>query len=326
MRTFTKRLAMLAAAAVVALPAGAATAQSNYPAKPIYIVSSFPPGSISDTLSRVVGEKMGRDLGQSVVVENKPGANGAVGAIYVARAKPDGYTLLMGTNSINAINPSLFKQLNYAPEKDFAPIGMVAEIPAVLVARKGYASGDLAATLADARKRGATMSIATGTATAQVAAAMLGKKAGVKVLNVPYRGEPLGLTDLLGGQVDLMILNLPVAYSYIKNGQIKGLAILADKRAPALPDLPSISESLPGFSIPTGWNALFAPAGTPPAIVRKLAASLAQALKQDDVRKQIEAAPGTMVSFLAPDALTARVEADTRQWAEMIRAAGIEPQ
>jgi tripartite-type tricarboxylate transporter receptor subunit TctC len=300
-----------------------ALAAEAFPASPVRIVSSFPPGSISDTISRVVGAKMAESLGQPFLVENKPGANGSVGALYVARAKPDGYTLMMGTNSINAINPSLFKSLNYDPSKDFVPIGMVAEIPALLVARKSLPFTDLKGLIEQAKHQKGSLTYATATATAQVAGETLNQQAGIKLLNVPYRGEPLGLTDLLGGQVDLMILNIPVAYPYIKNGEIKAIAVLSKARAPILPDVPTASETLPGYVIPTGWNALFAPAGTPAPTIQRLTEALGKALQAADVRKQIEATAGTSVSTSTPQELGTRVADDARRWSEMIKAAGI---
>jgi tripartite-type tricarboxylate transporter receptor subunit TctC len=303
--------------------AGAMAGDGQYPASPVHVFVGFPPGSISDTMAQVVTEKMGRSLGQTFIVEHMAGANGSLAASHVAHAPADGYVLLMGTNSINAINPSLFEAMQYDPARDFTPVGMVAEVPALLVARNALPFSDLAGLVAFAKSRVQGLNYASGTATAQVAGAMLQQKTGAALNNRHYDGEPHGLADLLAGEVDLMILNIPIAYPYIKDGRIKAIAVLGSKRSPILPKVAAACETVPGYAIPTGWNALFAPAGTPRSVVARLNNTLRDALQSNDTRERIESTAGTSLIVSSPAELAARVANDTRQWAEEIKASGI---
>jgi tripartite-type tricarboxylate transporter receptor subunit TctC len=316
----------LALSVVLALHVGAVAAEGGqYPVKPVRVLVGFPPSSVSDTIAQVIAEKMGRALRQNFAVEIMAGANGSLAATHVAHAPADGYVLLMGTNSINAINPSLLKSTPYDPARDFTPIGMVAEVPALLVARNDLPFSDLGGLVAYAKAHERGLDYASGTATAQVAGAMLKQKTGASLNNRHYDGEPPGLADLLAGQVDLMIVNIPIAYPYIKEGRIKAIAVLGPKRAAILPKIAAAGETVPGYAIPTGWIALFAPAGTPRSVVAKLNNALRDALQADDTRERVESTAGTSLVVSSPVQLAARVADDTRQWAEEIRAAGILP-
>ena len=312
------RLALLGA-----LLTASAVAAQDFPSRGITIVAPFPAGSISDAVARIVAERMAKPLGQPVVVENRPGLNGAVGASQVTRAKPDGYTLLLGTNGILFINPLLFRNLPYDP-KDLAPLALAAEVPAVLVSRKSLNVSSLREVIALARQR--PLTIASGQATAQVAAETLRESAGIALTGVPYKGEPPGLTDVVGERVDLMVLNLPIAYPQIKAGTVVPIALVGAVKVPALPDLPLAGETLPGFGLPNGWTGFFAPAGTPPAVRALLGKEILAALQAPESRQRIEAAVGTLVTLENADQLAARIQRESAVWAGVIKAAKVDLQ
>lgn len=322
MHPFLKRLASATLLSMAALAAGPASA-ADYPARPVTIIVPFPPGSISDLSIRLIAAKMTQDLGQTVVVENKGGAGGIVGTTIVAHAKPDGYTLLLGTNSTNAINPSLYKTLPYNAQKDFKPITMTGVIPAIIVARKTLPANNAKELIALAKSKPGMLRIAVGSTTSRVASEALQIDAGIKMITVPYRGEPPGLTDLLGGQVDLMSLNLPTALPQLKQGNIKPIGFVGANRISLLPDVPRIGETVKSYTIPTGWNAIFAPAGTSDAIVKKLNEVIVAALKDPDVKTKLEATGGYIVTPTTPQELGKWVEQDTKTWAHLIKETGI---
>jgi tripartite-type tricarboxylate transporter receptor subunit TctC len=309
---------------VLAATAALSANGQEYPTRTITIVVPFPAGSISDTVARVLADKIRPSLGQSVVIENKPSVGGIVGAQQVARSKPDGYTIMLGSNSTNAINPYLFKKLPYDPTKDFAPITMAGEIPAVLIARPDLPVKNLA----DVVQLGKTkrLTYAYGNTTNLIAGETLKSVAAIDLTTVPYKGEPLGMNDLLGGQVDLMSLNLPVAFQMIKSGKVKAVALTGPRKVAELPDLQLSSESLPKFSMPNGWLALFAPAGTPKPVIDRLHKELAAAMSDPEVKAKIEATGGYILYSTTPDQLQARINEDARRWAELIRSANVPAQ
>src|SRR5262245_14643599 len=223
------RNALLAMLVALAAPVAA----QEFPNRQVSIVAPFPAGSISDIIARIAAERMAKSLGQPVVVENKPGLNGAVGAAQVTRAAPDGYTLLLGTNGIMFINPLLFKSLPYDP-KDLAPLALAAEVPAVLIARNGLEAKNLKEVIALAKAKPGTVSIASGQATAQVATEALRESAGIQLNGIPYKGEPPGLTDVAGGRVDLMVLNLPIAFPQMKAGTVRAVALVGAAKVPSM--------------------------------------------------------------------------------------------
>jgi tripartite-type tricarboxylate transporter receptor subunit TctC len=211
---------------LLALACGSsALAQETYPSRPVTMVVPFPPGSISDVIGRAVAERASKGLGQPIVVENRPGANGGVGAAYVTRAKPDGYTFMMASNGIITLNKLLTPNLTYDPA-DLAPLALAAEVPAVLVARKDLPASDLRSLIELAKKQPKGLTYASGTATAQVAGETLKDMSGASFLVVPYKGEPPGLTDVVAGQVDVMVLNLPIAYAQLRAGTVKAIALV----------------------------------------------------------------------------------------------------
>jgi tripartite-type tricarboxylate transporter receptor subunit TctC len=297
----------------------------DFPSRPVTIVTPFPAGSISDVVSRLTAERMQKSIGQPVVVENKPGLNGSVGAAQVTKAKPDGYTVLLGTNGIMFINPLLFKSLPYDP-KDLMPLALAAEVPAVLVARSGLEAKNLREAIALAKQKPGGLTIASGQATAQVATEALRESAAIQMTGVPYKGEPPGLTDVVGGRVDLMVLNLPIAYPQIKAGTVRALALVGAAKVPALPEIPLAGETLPGFALPNGWTGFFAPAGTPADVRAKLEKEILAALGAPEFRSRIEASIGTLVSIESAATLEARIRRESEAWAKLIKAAKVDLQ
>ena len=297
----------------------------DFPSRPVTIVVPFPAGSISDVVSRLAAERMAGSLGQPVVVENRPGLNGAVGASQVTRGKPDGYTILLGTNGILFINPLLFRSLPYDP-RDLAPLALAAEVPAVLVARAGLEAKTLREAIALAKANPGTLTIASGQATAQVATEALRDAAGIQLNGIPYKGEPPGLTDVVGGRVDLMVLNLPIAYPQVRAGTIRALALVGAARVPVMPDIPLAGETLPGFAMPNGWTGFFAPAATPATVRARLSKELLAALQAPEFRQRIEASVGTLVTIENAEQLEARMQRESAAWARLIKAAKVELQ
>lgn len=312
------------AAFVLGLAAVLPASAQDYPARSVTIVVPFPAGSISDTLARVIADKLRPALGQTVVVENKPGVGGIVGAAYVAKAKADGYTIMLGSNSTNAINPFLFKSLPYDPAKDFAPIAFAGEIPGVLIARPDLPVKNLADIIKLGKSKGLTY--AYGNTTHLVSGETFKNAAAIDLTTVPYKGEPPGLTDIIGGQVDMMSLNLPVAYQMIKAGKVKAIAFTGPRKVSALPDVPLASETLPAFSMPNGWLAFFAPARTPNAVIERLNKELVAIMNMPDVKAKIEGTGGYVLYSGTPDELQKRVDQDAKRWGELIKAAKVPPQ
>ena len=319
----TSRKWLLCAALAVA----SAAAQAAFPEKPIQVVVPFSAGGISDLAARLVADKMQARLGQPVIVENKPGAAGMIGASDVAHARPDGYRILLGSNSTNAINSSIYAKMSYDIAGGFAPISLAGEIPSVLVARRDFPAASVAQAIEYARSKPGTVSFANGNTTGRVSGETLNRMApGMNMINVQYKGEPNGMKDVLGGQVDLMFLNLPVAYPNIVDGRVKALGLPGGARVQELPDVPLIGETVPGYEIPNGWLAFFAPAGTPPEIVDALNGAIVSALADPEVKAKLKTSGGYIVKSSTPAELAERVRSEIGRWAELVSAAGIPKQ
>jgi tripartite-type tricarboxylate transporter receptor subunit TctC len=300
-------------------------AAQDFPVRSVTIVVPFPAGSISDVVARLAADRMAKPLGQAVVVENRPGLNGSVGAGQVTRAKPDGYTLLLGTNGILMINGLLFKSLPYEP-KDLAPLALAAEVPAVLIARASLEAKSLRDAIALAKQKPGALSIATGQATAQMAAESLREAAGIQLNAIPYKGEPPGLTDVVGGRVDLMVLNLPIAYPQIRAGTVLPLALVGAAKVPAMPEIPLAGDTLPGFAMPNGWTGFFVHAATPTPVRARLGKEVLAALQAPEFRQRIEASVGTLVTLEDAAQLEARIQRESAIWTRVIKAAKVDLQ
>lgn len=318
----TAFLCRLTGALILAACAISAQAQ-QFPSKPITIIVPFPAGSITDVVARNIAEKMRVSLGQPVIVEAKPSVGGIVGAAHVARATPDGHTILLGSNSTNSINQSLFRHLPYDPGKELIPVSMAGEIPAVMIARADHPANDLKEVIQLAKSKPGQLSVGIGNTTSRVASEMLQKNAGFQWITVPYKGEPLAVNDLLGGQIDYVFLNLPVAYPMLKAGKVKAIALTGADRVEMMPDIPRANETQPDFMMPNGWLAFFAPAGTPRPVVERLNKEVEAALKAPDVIQKLEGTGGYIVRYSSPEELGTRVRHDKERWASLIKTANI---
>ncbi len=309
---------LLAAAAFSAL----AQAQT-YPAKPVKIIAGFPPGGAADLLARVVGDKLSALLGQTFVVENRPGAGGTIGADAVAKAAPDGYTLLLGAAASQTIAPAIYKSLPYDAAKDFKPVALVATIPVTLVVHPSVAANNVRELVAVMKAASAPMQYASSGSGAipHLAGELFQLSQGVKLVHVPYKGAPLAMSDLLSGRVQLMFDNLPTVLAHIRSGKLRALAVAGTKRARALPDLPTLAEAgVPNAEVGS-WFGVLAPAGTPDAIVGALTREIGKALAADDAKGRLDAM-GAEPTYLAPEEFARLIRADTEKWARLVKATG----
>jgi tripartite-type tricarboxylate transporter receptor subunit TctC len=310
-------------AAVLAISATCSVAQP-YPSRPVKLVVPFPAGSATDQVARVLGQQLQEALKQPFVVENKAGAQGSIAAAEVARAAPDGYTLMVTTNTPQAANVSLFKKLNYDPVKDFAPIARLGTISFMIMVRNDFPAQNFKQFLAHARANPGKLSAGYGSAGSQVSQAMLRSMAKIDFVDVPYKGLPQAITDVLGGSIAFTFADLANALAQQKGGKMRGLAVTSEKRSALAPEVPAIAEELPGYEL-IAWFALMAPAGTPPEIVARLHQLTAASLAKPDIVARF-AAIGTDVAPMNPEQLGAFIRSEIAKWARMTKEAGIEPQ
>ena len=278
------RLALLASAALVGGLQDAA-AQDTYPTRIIKFVVPFAAGSATDTLARVLGEKMSASLGQSIVVENMPGASGFLGAQNVSRAEPDGYTVLIGTNTTHASNQSMFKKLPYDPMGDFEPVGKLGKITLALVVNPSVPVSTTEELIEYAKANPGELTFGSGSGSSRLAGEMLKSLAGIDILNIPYKSNPQAITDLLGGQISLVFADIATTLPQAEAGKVKALGISSAERSPLAPNLPTMAEAgLTGYDL-TAWFAAYVPAGTPEPVVDKLNAAFKAALADEDAAK-----------------------------------------
>ena len=322
-RTLNVFSAFFAAAGIAIAPA-AAQAQ-DYPTKPIRIVVPFPAGGATDILARAAAQKLTEAWGQSVVVDNRPGAGGNIGSELVAKAAPDGYTLEMGTVGTHAINPSLYAKMPYDHVKDFAPVILVAGVPNVLVVNPAVPANSVQELIAYAKAHPGKLTYASsGPGSLQhVTGAMLEQQAGIQLTHIPYKGTGPALQDLLGGQVDLTFGTAPPFMPHIQSGKLKVLAVTGKERLPSLPNVPTTAEmGYPGVNA-TSWFALFAPAGTPQAVIDKLTADVKTVVQDPAFKKKAEE-QGATADYMAPKALGTMVAGDLKNWAGVVKSANIQ--
>lgn len=311
-----------AALAALALAAPFVSAQDKYPSKPVTIIVPQAPGGANDTIARVVAQKLTEQTGQQFIIDNRPGAGGNLGTAAAAKAKNDGYTLMLTVNSAHVINPALYKSTGFDPIKDFEPITPVATAGYVLVANNNFAPKNVAELIAEAKKAPGKITIASaGNGTLNhLIGEMLGKAAGIEMLHVPYKGASAAVTDLVGGQVQVSVQSLPSSISFIKSNKLKVLGTVNEKRVAALPDVPTIGETIKGFGS-TPWYGLFAPAGTPKAIVAMLQAEVAKALDTADAKDKLAAA-GCEPFKSTPEQFAALIKEDLPKWAKIVKDSG----
>ena len=295
----------------------------TYPDRPIRLVIPFPPGGGSDITGRTIAQKLGEALGQQVVADNRGGAGGNIGTDIVAKAVPDGYTICMALSGPFSINGSLLGKLPFDPLKDFALITLAGATPNLLVAHPSLAAHTVKELIALAKASPGKINFASsGLGTpAQLAGELFNTMAGVKLVHVPYKGASPALTDLLAGQVQLMFSTMPPSLPQVKAGKLKAIAVTSAKRSVTTPELPTIAEAgLPGFEAIT-WYGMAAPAGTPPAIVKKLNAEVVKLLHLPDVKERL-LATGTEASGTTPEEFATYIKSETVKWAKVIKASG----
>jgi tripartite-type tricarboxylate transporter receptor subunit TctC len=310
-------------AACLALAAGQAYAQ-GYPSHAVRLVVPYGPGSSPDSVGRVVAREMQEALGQPVIVANVAGALANVGTAEVARAAPDGYTLLLTTNTPHAANVALFKSLPFDPVKDFAPIVRLITTSMVLLVRSDFPASTLKDFIAHARSKPNGLSAGYGSAATIVSIAKLRTAGGFKTLDVPYKGVPLAITDVLSGQVDFTLGDLAVSMPQIHGGKMKGLGVTSPQRSPLAPDLPAIAETFAGFETRI-WYGLVAPASTPKAVVAKVHDVVSTSLANPEVKARL-AGLGLEPAPMPPEEFAAFIKQEIAKWTKEIREAGIQPE
>jgi tripartite-type tricarboxylate transporter receptor subunit TctC len=316
--------ALLATAAFVA-GFGPAAAQDAYPTSTVKFVVPFAAGSATDTLARVLGEKMAASLGQSVVVDNMPGASGFLAAQNVARAEPDGHTVLITSNTTHAANQSLFKKLPYDPIADFAPVTKLGTITLALVVHPSVPAATAQELIAYAKANPEALTFGSGSSSSRIAGEMLKSLAGIEMVHVPYKSNPQAITDLLGGQISLVFADISTTLPQARAGKVKALAVSSPERTKLAPDLPTMVEAgVPGYDL-TAWFAAFVPAGTPRPVIDKLGATFKAALADPKATETLLGA-GIEPETSTPEELEAFVVAETGKWATIVKAAGIEPE
>lgn len=274
----------------LAVAAVASPAWAQYPDKPVTVIVPFPPGGASDATARTISQKLAERLGQSVVIDNKAGANGAIGAVALKQAKPDGYTLLVGSIGVFGINPALFKDLRYDPQKDFDLLSVVVRTPNVLVANPQFPANTVAELIDYLKKNPDKVSFASSGngSSDHLTAALFLQKTGTTGVHVPYKGGGPAINDLISGHANVSFQNLGAIASHVRAGKLKALAVTSETRAPALPDIATIGEAGVKDLVVYSWQAAAAPKGLPPAVKAKLEADLIQAAKSPDVKEQFE--------------------------------------
>ncbi|MDM0071115.1 tripartite tricarboxylate transporter substrate binding protein [Variovorax sp. J31P207] len=308
--------------ALVALWTSSIVSAQSYPTKPIRVIVPYQAGQGTDVATRYLAEHLGRALGQALVIENRAGAGGNIGAAEVARAAPDGYTLLMGTNGTHVLNQFLYPSMPFDPEKDFEPVALVSTFPMVILANPNAPYKTMADLLADAKARPDVVNVGLPSTTSRLVLELIQKQSGIVMRSVPYKGSGTSMTDLMGGQVLVAIDTASAARPFVASGKLKALAVTSLKDSALLPGTPpAAGEGLEGFQV-IAWNGLYAPHGTPAAIIQKLNAEIAKILALPEARQRLlelghEAAGGT------PDNLARFARTERDKWGPLVKSAGM---
>jgi tripartite-type tricarboxylate transporter receptor subunit TctC len=317
-----KRLLMTAVLFATSAFWTTATAQ-DYPTRPITLVVPYAAGGGNDVMARTVAEKMSKTLGQNVVVENRPGAGGSIATRQVARAAPDGYTLVIGGTGTLAVNPTLYDNVGYDPRKDFAPVGLIGQGQLIVLVNPNVPAKTIPELIASAKKEPKKFSYASAGVGSGIhlGAVLFEQMAGIELTHVPYRGTGPALTDLIGGHVQIYFSSLPSAVGIAKEGKVRPLAVTGPKRSPVFPDLPTVAEAaLPGFEAVLHYG-IVAPAGTPHAIIRKLNAALREAVQSPDTIQRM-AADGTEPLPSTPEEYAADIDKEEKKWSAIVKRSG----
>lgn len=319
--------ALAACAAALALCAAPAALAQNYPTKTIKFIAPYPPGGTTDVLARVLAQKLGESLGQTLAVENHPGAGGNIGQELAAKSPPDGYTLVLTANPALQTNQFLYKRLGFDPFNDYAPISIVATAGSVVVVHPNVPAKNLNELISIAKASPGKYNFGSGGrgTPAHVLGEVFKSITGVNIVHVPYKGTIQAVTDLVAGQVDIVFSDMVPAVPQIKGGKLRALAVTTEKRSPILPDVPTFAESGVTTPMPQGWWAVLAPKGTPPAIINRLNGELAKVLKMKDVEDRYVGL-GIVVATSKPEDVIARARAEAPEMGRILKAAGVEPE
>ena len=318
-----KTIAMLLGAVMLPMSTLAAAQAPTYPDKPIRIVSPFPVGGIADTFAREIGKRLTEAWGQPVVVDNRTGAGGNIGADIVAKSAPDGYTLVIGNIGTHAVNVSLFPSMPFDTIKDFTPIVHVLDAEGLLVVNPSITATTVPELIALARSQPGKLSYGSGGigTTSHLAGELFKSMTKVDIVHVPYKGNVPAITDLLGGQTSMAFATMPTVLPQVRAGKLRPLAVLGTARSPALPDVPTVGETVPGFEV-SNWIGLFGPAGTPPAIVARLNAEVQKIMRSPDIQKRLET-EGAKFIPMTPEEFANFQKAELTKWAKTIKDANI---
>ena len=310
----------------MATPLFAQTATDSFPVRPIHIVVPFPAGSGTDVATRLIGQRLEAAFKSGVVTDNRPGASGSIAASAVARAAPDGYTLLMGTNSTHGANPGLIAKLPYDPVRDFVPIGMVGVFSSFLVVNPALPIKTPAELIAYGKANPKALSFAAGNTSSLIMGEMFARGAGIEMLRVPYTGNPLGITDVIAGRVQVMFPDMSSSVAHVKSGSLRAIAVVTlSGRSPLAPELPTVAETvLPNFNF-IGWIGLFAPAGTPAPIVAKLAAELHKVVAAPETNQRLHQL-GAEAKWMAPAEFQSFVAGEVARLPKILADIGVQPQ
>ena len=312
------------AACIAAVAASAAPAQ-DFPAKTITFVVPFAAGSATDQIARAIGQSVATDSKQTVVVENKPGASGFLAASQVAKASADGYTVLITTNTTHAANEHLYKTLPYDPVKDFLPVTLLGKGGQIMIVNPKVEATTVAEFIALAKKQPGKLTFGSGSSSSRIAGELLQQMAGIQILHVPYKSNPLAITDLLGGQIDMMITDTATGLPQVKGGKVRALGVTAPKRSPLAPDIPTIDEAgVKGYEMGY-WFAAYVPAKTPPAVVRRLNELMVAATKSASAKTFYEGS-GTDPAVSTPEELGKFQTAESQKWGRIVKSANITPE
>jgi len=325
--SFRKTFLLCTMAVCHGFAAAVATAQTagDYPNEPISLVVPFSPGSGTDAVARLVASQLSQRLGQPVVVDNKAGASAQIGAAHVAKAKPDGYTLFMTTNTSHSANPHMFKTLRYDPIRDFTPIARVGELPFALIVNPSVPANTVQALIDHVRANPNKLAYGTPNSTSLVAAETLKYMTQTQMISVPYKSSPQALTDLVGNQIQIYVADLGSSWGTLKTDRVRTLGVTSAKGSSLLPDVPAIGQALPGFDL-TSWNGIFGPAGLPQEIVDRLNTALQDILRDPAVQQQLGQIGFEVWPTSTPAEFAAYVQEQLDRWGMLIRQAGITPQ
>ena len=313
------------ALALLGLALGSQALAQTYPSSPITLVVPFAAGSGTDAVARVIAQKLSDRLQQQVVVDNKPGASAQIGAVFVARAKPDGYTLFMTTNTSHSANPSLFQNLKYDPIKDFTPIVRTGELPFALVVANRLPIKSLKELIDYAKANPGKLSYATPNSTSLVASETLKRMAGIDIVGVPYKSSPQAMTDVVGGQIELYVTDFGSGLGMIKADKVRALAVTPANGSKILPNLPAVAQALPGFDL-TSWNGIFGPAGLPKPIVERISTEVIAILAEKEVQDRLAVIGFEVVPSASPEIFAKYVADQLALWTRLIKQAGIKPE